>query len=222
MTTNRVCVSRLLILMLSLSACASPAHAADAADPVAAGTQRERNGGGIQASSWQPKEQAGVKNTGMVAFQGWFERGLDLHLAWLNTLGYWRRTSTWSDVTFTGTTNHELQTHLVPTLTALRVYPFTTPSDRVEPWLSGGAGVVLGFEQDKTTGTITSPNSGYQMHTGLGLRAGVGVDLRASDAFGVVVGGHFESASFGEEKPGERLYKGFGFDAGLTYRFQYR
>ena len=222
MTTNRVSMGRLIALLLSLSAFASFAHAADAADPVTAGTQRERNGGGVQISTWQPKDQAGVKNTGMAAFQGWFEKGLDLHLAWENTIGYWHRTSTWSDVDFTGTTNHELQTHLVPTLTALRLYPFTTPTDRVEPYLSAGAGVVLGFEQDKVTGTFVSANPSYQMHTGLGLRAGAGLDLKASDVFGVMVGGHFESASFGEEKPGERLYKGFGFDAGLTYRFQYR
>jgi hypothetical protein len=60
------------------------------------------------------------------------------------------------------------------------------------------------------------------MHTGLGLRGGVGVDVRANDAFGATIGAHFESASFGQEKSGERLYKGLGFDFGLTYRFQYR
>lgn len=220
MTTNRVWSSRFCVLMLSLSLCAGVAHAADAADPVAAGTQRQRNGGGLQISTWQPEEQAGVENSSMVAFQGWFEKGLDLHLAWQNTIGYWHRTTTWSQTDFLGTTTHELQTHLVPTITALRLYPFTTPADRVEPFLFGGAGVVLGFEQEKANGIVA--NSGVGMHTGLGLRAGVGVDLRATEAFGVTIGGHFESASFGQEKSGERLYKGFGFDAGLNYRFQYR
>ena len=224
MTTNAVSKNRLFYagVLLSLSVCAGLARAADPVDNVAAGTQRERNGGGVQVSTWQPKKQAGVSNTGMAAFLGYFEKGLDLHLAWQNTLGYWRRTTTWSETQLTGTTKHELETHLVPTITSLRLYPFTTPSDRVEPYLNAGVGVVLGLEQDKLSDGITTTNSGYTMHTGLGIRTGVGVDVRANDAFGIMVGGHFESASFGEEKPGERLYKGFGADVGLTYRFQYR
>ncbi len=220
MTTNRV-FGRLCAVLLSLSAFAGLAQAAEAVDPAAAGTQRARNGGGIQISTWQPEKEDGVENKAMVAFQGWFEKGLDVHLAWQNTLGYWRRTTTWSQTDLTGTTTYERQTHLVPTITELRLYPFTTPDDRVEPYLFGGAGVVLGFEQEKSS-ALAAANPGFGMHTGLGLRAGAGVDLRASEMFGVTVGSHFESASFGQEKSGERLYKGFGFDVGLTYRFQYR
>jgi opacity protein-like surface antigen len=207
---------------LALLAVAGAARAADPADDVTASTQRARNGGGLRIGSWRPDEPAGMSHTGAVAFQGWFEKGLDLHLAWENTLGYWRRTSTWSETDLTGTTTHEIQTHLVPTLTSLRLYPLTTPSNRVEPFMSAGVGVVLGFQQEKVSGNVATSGSAATMHTGLGVQTGLGVDVRANDAFGLTLGGHFGSASFGEDMPGQRLFQAWGADAGLTYRFQYR
>jgi hypothetical protein len=47
-------------------------------------------------------------------------------------------------------------------------------------------------------------------------------DIRSNGPFGVTVGTHFESASFGEDMVGERLYQAWGADLGLAYRFQYR
>jgi outer membrane protein W len=209
-------------VMLALVAGVSAAHAGEPTDEVTARSQRARNGAGLQFSSWQPDKPAGFRTSESIALQGYFQKGLDLHLAWENTLGYWRRTSSWTESQLLGgTTTHELQTHLVPTLTALRLYPFTTSANPVEPYVSAGLGAVLGFQQESASGSLAPPDAS-SMHAGLGVRAGVGVDVRANEAFGFTAGGHFESASFGQDMAGDRLYRGWGVDLGLAYRFQYR
>jgi len=211
-----------LCALLALVVGVSAARAAGSTDDVASQSERARNGAGLQISSWQPDKPAGFRNDQTIAFHGYFQKGLDEHLAWENTLGYWRQTTSWTETQFLGgTTTHELQTHLVPALTALRLYPLTTSATRFEPYVSAGVGPVLGFQQEKSSGSLTSANAN-SMHTGLGTRAGVGVDIRTSEAFGLTVGGHFESASFSEDMAGERLYRGWGADVGLVYRFQYR
>ena len=208
-------------VLLALVACASTARAAGPTDDVAAQSERARNGAGLQISSWQPDEPAAFQNDQTIAFHGYFQKGLDQHLAWENTLGYWRQTIHWTETQLLGTTTHQLQTHLVPALTALRLYPFTTPASTVEPYVSAGVGPVMGFQQQTSSGYL-APADANSMHAGLGTRAGVGVDVRASEAFGLTVGGHFESASFGQDLAGQRLYQGWGADVGLVYRFQYR
>ena len=224
MTTKRASTSWVIQLGIVLAALVgvSAAHAGEPADEATSASQHARNGAGLQISSWQPDERAGFRNAQSIALQGYFQKGLDLHLAWENTLGYWRRTSSWTESTLLGgTTTHELQTHLVPTLTALRLYPFTTTSNPLEPYVSAGLGAVLGFQQEKTSGSL-SPADATTMHAGLGVRVGAGVDIRANEAFGLTAGGHFESASFGQDMAGDRLYRGWGVDLGLAYRFQYR
>jgi hypothetical protein len=210
-----------LALVLALSTTAT-AHAAYPRDEATSGTEQLRNGAGLQVSSWQPDKPIGFDNTGTMAFQGYLLKGLDLHLAWDNTLGFWQRTTKWSDTQpIFGTTNHELDTYLVPTITALRLYPFTTPEKLVEPYMSAGVGPVFGIQQMKISGSFTPENT-TNMLAGFGVRAGAGVDIRGAGPFGVTLGGHFESASFGEEMVGERVYQAWGADFGLTYRFQYR
>jgi len=224
MTTKRASTNRVFQLgvLLSLVAGVTAAHAAEPAHDAAAHSQRARDGAGLQVSSWQPDEPAGFRNDQTIAFHGYFQKGLDQNLAWENTLGYWRQTSTWTETQLLGgTTTHERKTHLVPALTALRVYPLTTSTNRIEPYLSAGVGPVLGFQQEKSSGNL-APADANTLHTGLGTRAGVGVDIQTSEAFGLTVGGHFESASFSEDMAGERLYRGWGADVGLVYRFQYR
>lgn len=224
MNTHRAATKPLfpLALLLTLIAGASTALAGEPTDEVTATTQRGRNGAGLLVSSWRPDEPAGFSNSSGVEVQGYLQRGLDLHLAWENTLGYWQRKSSWTDTQpIVGTTTHTLQTHLVPTLTALRLYPFDLPSSHIEPFVSAGMGPVLGIQQQTTSGGL-SPADATTMNVGLGVRAGVGVDVRANEAFGFTAGGHFESASFGNDMSGDKLFQGWGMDVGLSYRFQYR
>jgi len=48
------------------------------------------------------------------------------------------------------------------------------------------------------------------------------VDLWATQVFGITAGGHFQSASFGQDMANDRLYQAWGADFGFSYRFQYR
>ena len=221
MTTRSSSTTWALPFALVLALLAAAPAVAQPAGESTAGTERLRNGAGLQVSSWQPDKPAGFDNTGSIAFQGYLLKGLDLHLAWDNTLGFWQRTTKWSETQpLVGTTNHELDTYIVPTITALRFYPLTTPDKLVEPFVSAGLGPVIGIQQQKNSGALAPPNT-TTMTAGLGVRAGVGVDIRSNGPFGVTAGTHFESASFGEDMVGERLYQAWGADLGLTYRFQY-
>ena len=224
MAMNHASTGRALpaALLLAFITTTGSAFAAVPTDAIVAQAQRARNGAGLQISSWQPQEPAGSINTSTAAFRGYFTNGLDQHLAWENTLGYWERTSKWSDTQpLIGTTNHELQTHLVPTITGLRLYPLTTSGNPVEPYVTAGVGPVLGVQQQKASGALTAEQT-TAMLVGLGVRAGVGVDLWATQVFGITAGGHFESASFGQDMVEQRLYQAWGVDFGFSYRFQYR
>ena len=224
MTTTRAIRSGAIsaALFLALAFISGPAFAAVPTDAIVAQAQHSRDGAGLQISSWQPDEPTGFGNTHTASFHGYFTKGLDQHLAWENTLGYWGRTSKWSETQpIIGTTNHELQTHLVPTITALRLYPATTSANRVEPYVTAGIGPVLGVQIQKASGALTADQT-TSMQVGLGVRAGAGVDLWATQVFGITAGGHFESASFGQDMVNDRLYQAWGVDFGFSYRFQYR
>ena len=224
MAKNHASTSRAFpaALLLAFTATAGSAFAAVPTDAIVAQAQRARNGAGLQISSWQPEAPAGSISTSTASFRGYFTNGLDQHLAWENTLGYWARTSKWSETQpLIGTTNHELQTHLVPTITGLRLYPLTTSGNSIEPYVTAGVGPVLGIQQQKASGALTADQT-TTMLVGLGVRAGVGVDLWATQVFGITAGGHFESASFGQDMVDQRLYKAWGVDFGFSYRFQYR
>ena len=224
MTTKRTLRSGVISAApwLALALITGPAFAAVPTDAIVAQAQHSRDGAGLQVSSWQPDEPTGFANTNTASFHGYFTKGLDQHLAWENTLGYWGRTSKWSETQpIIGTTNHELQTHLVPMITALRLYPATTSANRVEPYVTAGIGPVLGVQIQKASGALTADQT-TSMQVGLGVRAGAGVDLWATQVFGITAGGHFQSASFGQDMANDRLYQAWGADFGFSYRFQYR
>jgi hypothetical protein len=47
--------------------------------------------------------------------------------------------------------------YLVPTLTTLKLYPLTRPSNPIEPFLNAGLGVTLGIDRDDNgTGALGS------------------------------------------------------------------
>jgi hypothetical protein len=74
---------------LALALITGPAFAAVPTDAIVAQAQHSRDGAGLQVSSWQPDEPTGFANTNTASFHGYFTKGLDQHLAWENTLGYW-------------------------------------------------------------------------------------------------------------------------------------
>lgn len=212
------------IALLSL-AVAPPSHAAG--DDVEARTKRARGGAGIRVGTWHVLDldtPPSGSSSESASFEGWFQKGLDLHLALESTMGFWQRTQSSTESGSLGAvTQREQQTYLVPTLTALKLYPATRPSSPLEPYLLAGVGVVLGIDREQVASTdpLVPVGEFTTLRTGLGIQTGAGIDWNPGGAFGVTLGGRYQWATFGEDVGGQRLYRGPGVNAGLTYRFRY-
>jgi hypothetical protein len=192
-------------------------------DDVENRTKRSRNGGGLRIGVWNVRGLEDPQNgssSETPAFEGYFQKGLDLHLAWENTLSVWRRSQEFSESGPLGSTASEIQSWVVPTFTALKFYP-TRPSAAVGPYASAGVGFVFGVERQDVTGPgLDGQDTALQI--GFGFRGGLGIDFNLSRVFGLTLAGRYQWIEFGEELGGERNYEGLGADVGLTYRFQYQ
>jgi len=215
-------------IVIALVVLASSPSWGAAGDDAETGAKRARGGGGLRAGSWQVDgldEPASGSASESITAEGWFQKGLDLHLALESTLGFWQRTQSSTETGSLGAeTDRELHTYLVPTLTTLKIYPFTRPSSPLEPFLAAGVGVVLGIDQEKVSSTdplVPSDNS-TTFHTGLGIQTGVGMDWNSGSPFGLTLGGRYQWATFAEDVGGQALYRGFVVNAGVTYHFQYQ
>ena len=69
---------------------------------------------------------------------------------------------------------------LVPLLTTIKLYPFTGPEQRLEPFVAAGVGFVVGLEKQNTVGGGLlgggSANNGVNVTAGVGLKGGAGVE----------------------------------------------
>lgn len=193
--------------------------------------KRMRRGAGVQAGMWDVRglgAVSGARVNESPLFEGYFQKGLDLHLAMENTIGVYRREQR---ITRSaggiggGTIEEKVTAYVVPQFTSIKLYPFTRPEQRFEPYIAGGAGLALGIddrENSESGGLLGGGGqSGVGMVAGFGLKGAVGTELRFSRAFGLALGGRYQWIRFFGELAGERTYRGFGGDVGLTYRFQY-
>lgn len=191
--------------------------------------KRMRRGAGIRVGVWDVRgltEVSGAQVSETPLFEGYFQRGLDLHLALENTVGVYRREQR---ITRPGPISGEIEekvsAYVIPQFTSLKLYPFSRPEQGFEPYISGGAGLTIGVddrENSESGGLLGGGGeSGIGFVAGFGLKGGLGVELRFSEAFGVGVGGRYQWVRFFGELAGERTYRGLGADVGLTYRFQY-
>lgn len=189
-----------------------------------------RRGAGLRVGTWDVRgitQVNGARVSETPLFEGYFQRGLDLHLALENSVSVYRREQrlTRSGGIGGGTIEEKLSAYIIPQFTSLKLYPFTTPAQRFEPYLSGGAGLTIGVDDRENSGSGALLGGGGESGTGFvagfGLKGGLGAELRFSDAFGAGVGGRYQWVRFFGELAGERTYRGFGADVGLTYRFQY-
>lgn len=101
-------------------------------DPERAATLK-RKGAGLRVGAWWVQDLSqvsGVDYSQWPSFEGYFQKGLDLHLTIETTLGLWRRSQE--------TDQERVQSFVIPAFTALKMYPFTRPGDRLEPYLSAG------------------------------------------------------------------------------------
>lgn len=183
-----------------------------------------RQAGGLVAGFWDVRgvERAGVTASAWPLIEGFFQRGMDRHLALESTVGLFRREET--EVT-SGGLGGERETrrtaYVVPLLTGLRFYP-TQPGSTVEPWVGGAVGLGLGIEETAGTGgTLLGGSGGTRVETGFGFRGTAGVEVALSRAFRVGAGGGYQWMRFGAPVGATDTYRGLRATAGLTYRFQY-
>jgi len=190
-------------------------------------TKRARNGGGLRLGVWNVRglvDPQGGSATETMAFEGYFEKGLDLHLAWENTIGFWQRTQSYTVQGGLGYTDYRVQSYVIPSITALKLYPFTRPGDPIQPYLNAGVGFTMGIDRSRASGTDPVVPAGEDMtlQTGFGIKAGIGMNFQLGSAFGMTAGGRYQWTEFSGDLGGQRIYNGLGADVGLIYRFQYQ
>lgn len=196
----------------------------------------QRNGAGLRAGVWNVRDlapAAGNSSQRSPLFEGYFQKGLDLHLALENTLSVWRwhqsgtRTQGGGLLGGSTTTTETVDAYVVPFFTSLKLFPFTKPRARLEPYVLGGAGLGLGIEDRSSDnasllygGSTSNPPT---IVTGFGFKGGTGVEWRVSRAFGLTVGARYQwMRFFGGQLAGRETYQGLALDGGLVYRYQYR
>ena len=214
-----------------LAAIAIAGDAASQADTSAESRAKAmRRGAGVHASFWDVRglrDVSGARVSEMPLLEGYFTRGLDLHLAMENSVGVYRREQriTRSGGIGGGTVEEKITTYLIPQFTSIKLYPITRPEQRFEPYLLGGAGFTIGIDDRENTGggglLGGGAESGTAIVAGFGLKGGAGAELRFSQAFGIIAGGRYQWIRLFGELAGERTFRGFGADLGLVYRFQY-
>jgi hypothetical protein len=183
--------------------------------------ERARRGGGLRVGAWSVKNSAtgspSVSST--PAFEGFYRHGLDLHLAFENSIGFWRRrqTTSGSGGVLGGVGSSTVDDYVIPQYTSLLFFPMTRPEQHFEPYLRGGIGLTIGAEDDAGKG-----GGGVSLVPGIGTTGGVGFEWRAAEALGVTASARYQWVRFFNDFGGRRTYEGPAFDVGLTYRFQYR
>ena len=196
----------------------------DSLQEVVARVKRMRDGAGLMVGPWMVSNLAavsGASSSTLPDFEAYWQRGLDRHLAIETSAGLWHRQLSAGS----GASAESDGSFLVPLLTTIKLYPFTSADQALEPFVAGGVGFVLGLEKQNTLGGGLlgggSASNGTSLTAGLGLRGGAGVEYHFSRAFGLLLGAQYQWILFGQDVGGQSDYKGFGLVAGLTYRFQY-
>lgn len=188
-----------------------------------------RRDGGLRIGAWdahEPSMPSGVQQSATPSFEGYVRKGLDLHLAWENSVGFWRlrQTSNTSGGPLGGgTSESRLDAYVIPQYTSLLFYPFTRPTQHLEPYIRGGLGFTVGIEDNSgSSGGLVSTGSGMNFVPGFGATGGLGLEWRPAQALGLAISGRYQWIRFFQDFAGQQTYEGLEGDIGVTYRFQYR
>jgi hypothetical protein len=205
-------------------AAAQKATPPDSASQAIQRVKRMRQGAGLEVGGWMVsnlQNPSGASSSSLPAFEGYWQKGLDRHLALETSISLWNRRQT----SGSGPTAESVSSFVLPLLTTIKLFPFTGPEERLEPFAMGGAGLAIGVEKQNTvSGGLLgggSASSGINLVAGVGLRGGLGVEYHFSRAFGLSLSGIYQWVVFTQDVGGQGDYKGFGIYGGLTYRFQY-
>jgi hypothetical protein len=174
--------------------------------------RRQRQGAGLRVGLWNVTGLGSGSSWPM--FEGYFQKGLDRHLALETTAGLWRRTQT--------TSSEEIRSFVVPMLTQLKFYPGTTVEQSIEPYVAAGIGLSLGIDNRKSSGgVIGGGGSSTTLTYGLGVRGLGGVELHLGSTLGIAGYAGYQYVYFLEPLVGRDSYGGVIVGVGLTYRYQY-
>jgi opacity protein-like surface antigen len=188
-------------------------------DPIKR-AQLARRGGGLRAGPWRLNGQqtpSGTSESSIPAFEGFVRTGLDQHLLLENSVGVWRqRQATSASGGILGGSAAATDNYIIPQFTSILFYPFTSPNDRVEPYLRGGLGFSLGVQDPQSGGGSISFTPGF------GFTSGVGVEWRMTEALGFAASTRYQWIRFFQEFGLQQTYQGPIVEAGITYRFQFR
>ncbi len=187
----------------------------------------QRRSAGLRVGTWSVRgleQSEGVSDSRTPTLEGYFRKGLDRHLALETTVTIWRRSQESTSSGIGGSTTESVDSYIVPMFTALKVFPFTGPDQRFEPFFDGGVGLAIGIDDRNLSrgGLLGGTGGGLARVPGFGFRGGAGAEWRFSRAFGLSVGGRYQWVRFTQDLGGDRTYAGFGMDGGLLYRFQFR
>lgn len=217
------------VLLLLLAG--GPAPALDAQQSARSEAEErarlQRRGAGVRVGVWDVRglsEVADAEYSRTPLFEGYFQHGLDRHLALQNSVGFWRRSQEIEVAQIGGSRRESVQSYVIPQFTSLRFFPVTGPDQALEPFVEGGAGISLGIDDRSTTsgGPLgLGSGDGIAVVVGFGFKLGLGTEWRFSRALGLAAGGRYQWIRFLDDLGGERTYRGFGAEMGLTYRFQY-
>ena len=114
-----------LAFTVVLPACAGPGLRPGGAPSAERIATLQRRGAGVMIGAWGVQDLQGFAGASFKewpALEGYFQRGLDLHLTMGNTIGLWRRQQ---ELAGTG----EVTSYIVPMFTSIRAYPVTRRSN---------------------------------------------------------------------------------------------
>src|SRR5690349_10260671 len=161
-----------------------------------------RKGAGLIVGTWSLVDDpaSGTTTTDDAPFflEGYVRKGLDKHVALETTLGIWRRviSDPGTGGPF-GSAGGKTTVLLLPNMTSIRLFPFTTPENKFEPYISAGAGFTIGVVSESGGGGLVGGSGGVSgLTAGVGGRLMAGVEWRLGDAFGLTAGGHYTYIQF--------------------------
>ncbi|MFL5612464.1 MAG: outer membrane protein [Gemmatimonadaceae bacterium] len=216
------CIAALSALVISISPAAaqatSPSDTAVKNPDAVKRAQLARRGGGLRVGPWHLNGQQEPAGTSSIpALEGFVRTGLDQHLLLENSVGVWRqRQQASTSGGLLGGSTASTDNYIIPQFTSILFYPFTSPNDRLEPFVRGGIGFALGVEDPQSGGGSISFTPGF------GLTSGLGVEWRMSEALGLALSTRYQWIRFFQEFGPQQTYQGPVVEAGITYRFQFR
>ena len=200
------------LIMLLLAAGSEPVVGQRPESGLDEAARLARRGAGLRLGAWAARMSVPDARRS-VSVEGYFQRGLDERLALENSVGVWSVKTIATQVTG----DVETRSYVVPALTSLKFYPLTDVTDRLEPFVIGGAGFALGVEDEDE---LAVGGGGISLLTGFGFRGGAGVEVMIGRSVGISAAAKYQWIRFGEPLGTEQTFHGFGFEGGLTYRFQ--